>query len=311
MLLALRSGINQEIGWALDRLCRLCNNEQFVLTAIPGLTDALFEWPEWFVTQNTGATDSTASLFSAPPDQGRKRRHALESVFILRNAAVNEPNAVELAGNPRTLHLILQALYNLRPDSDTDAEFILHSIELLQAIAPSLVLPLPSSLSATSPLSPVQELIDKSSNRTIIIACLTSLSLLFSNTSNVAHLSSTSAALSASIRYLPLFLDKPLVDACLNYLYAHLSHPPMAKAFLLRPDMPGTLKLLVSLLVSEQVEEAMVLDIGEPVYTAPPLKVHTVNYEITGEELESLISKPEPERCYEWSATPRLFQLHD
>ena len=31
MLLAIRSGILPEIGWALDRLCRLAQNDQFFI----------------------------------------------------------------------------------------------------------------------------------------------------------------------------------------------------------------------------------------------------------------------------------------
>ena len=64
MLLALRSGIDSEISWALDRLTRLCNNEQFVLRAIPGLTDALFEWPVWYVEIGAKLCAGATTLFA-------------------------------------------------------------------------------------------------------------------------------------------------------------------------------------------------------------------------------------------------------
>ncbi|TDL28332.1 hypothetical protein BD410DRAFT_737550 [Rickenella mellea] len=300
MLLALRSCLLSEIGWALDRLCRLCNNEQFVLRAIPGLTDALFEWPEWYLRECSDEKDSQrVPLFALSSDHEKKMRHALESLFILRNAALNEPNAVELAGNPRTRPLIFGALQRLKPDTDANVEFILHCVEILHAIASTLVLP-PLKSGKVSPLQPLEEWANTSSNRTVIISCLTALGLILANPLNASHLSSTSPAITASIRLLPLFIDKPLVDACLNYLYAHLSHLPMTKAFLLHPDMPATLKLLVSFLISEQVEEIVSIDIAGPVFTAYPFKVNTVNYELSPEELEDLASKAEPERCYEW-----------
>src|SRR5580658_5940204 len=110
MLLSLRSGIDGEIGWALDRLCRLCDNEQFLLRAIPGLTDALFEWPEWYAKQASQEGSELNIIFSPAPPQDRRKRHALESLFILRNAALNEPNALELASHPRTRPLILMVL---------------------------------------------------------------------------------------------------------------------------------------------------------------------------------------------------------
>ena len=306
MLLSLRSGIDSEIGWALDRLCRLCDNEQFLLKAIPGLTDALFEWPEWYATTGCKQTSEMAILFSPLPLHERQRRHALESLFILRNAALNDPNAFELANHPRTRPLILKILRNLEYDVDDNAEFLLHACELLQAVAHTLVLP--SDLSLPDPLPTLENIIRQSSNRSLIIAALTSLTLIFSNPSNVIHLSADSPSFQASIRYLPLFKDKPLLEACLNYLYAHLSSPAMAKSLLLQPEMPSILRLMVSLLLSEQVEEIVSLDIGGVVPIAPALSPSTRDHELTEEELEILLEKPEPQRCYEWCAL-RLFCL--
>ena len=353
MLLALRSGIDTEVGWALDRLCRLCNNEQFMLSAIPGLLDALFEWPEWFVEEHRRlATEAAegweggsrrmkaAGLFALSRERQRQRRHALESIFILRNSALNDPNAKELAAHKKTKQLVLDALRYIAPtvlgrpidetyeptldelaleaqtrtfgtmwdeDPDTTEEFLLNAVELLQAIAPTYILPPPSHFdfsatlsSSQSPIPVLAELANGSSDRALIIASLTTLGVILSNISNAAHLSSTSPALTASIRYLPLFNDKPLLDACMNYLYAHLSHPPMANAFLLHSDMLNTLKLLISFIISEQVDETTTIDISARRRLAPSVRYRTVDYELMGEELERIGLMPEPERCYQW-----------
>jgi chromatin structure-remodeling complex subunit RSC9 len=74
----------------------------------------------------------------------------------------------------------------------------------------------------------------------------------------------------------------------------------MAKAFLLHPDMPSVLKLLVSFLLSEQVEESVSLDISGPVQTVPALITTTRDHELTKDELDDLLPKPEPQRCYDW-----------
>ncbi|KAH7916566.1 hypothetical protein BJ138DRAFT_1075004 [Hygrophoropsis aurantiaca] len=298
MVLALRSGIPLEIGWALDRLYRLCANEQFLLKTIPGLTEALFEWPEWYAS-NGYAEVEHFSLFSLPPEIDRKRRNAMESIFILRNSATNEPNATELANHRRTLPFIFAALSNLNFESDMHIEFVLNAIEILQAISSRVILPAPSS-TPKSPLPALLQIIGHTSNRSLIMATLATLSSLFSNISNVPRLEPSSPALSASIRYLPLFMDKPLVDASLNYLYAHLSHPPMAKAFLHLPFMPSTLRVLVSLLLSEQVEEAVSVDITGTVHTIPAATAPTPDHDVTKEELEHLLPLPEPQRCYDW-----------
>ncbi|EMD41916.1 hypothetical protein CERSUDRAFT_147324 [Gelatoporia subvermispora B] len=301
MLLALRSGIDTEVTWALDRLCRLCNNEQFLLRAIPGLTDALFEWPDWYV--NGGAEECTrmATLFSLPPELELKRRYALESLFVLRNAALNQqPNADELAGHPRTRTLVLTALHRVRPRSDTTMEFMLYIIELFQAVSPALILPPPQAPALANPITPLQEILAETSNRSIIIACLATLELLMTNPLNAPHLHENSPALEVSLRILPLAHDKVMLDAAVNYLYVHLAYPPMTKAFLLHPKMPATLRLLVSVLLSEQVEETVTFEIGGPVHTAPPPQELMRNHELTKDELDRIISLTEPERCFEW-----------
>ncbi|KAF8973524.1 hypothetical protein BDZ97DRAFT_1900359 [Flammula alnicola] len=256
MTLSIRSGIHSEISWGLDRLCRLVHNEQFVFKSIPGVIDGLFDWP-----------DDCDLLFSAPPDQARQRRYALESLFVLRNAALHEPNALELAAHSHTIPLILNALHNLDHTKD---ENVKHFCIIYQPHDDYCI--------------------------------ITALTALFSNPANGAHLTFTSSALTASLRYLPLFVDKPLIDACLNYLYCHVSYPSMARAFLLHPEMPGVLRVLASLLLHEQLglEKTFTLDKTGPIYTAPSTSQATRDHDLTKEELDSLVAEPEPQRCYDW-----------
>lgn len=299
MLLSLRSGIPSEIAWAFDRLCRLCNNEQFLFRSIPGLTNALFEWPEWYISQNASGSFKLSSLFALSPSEERKRRHGLEALCIMRNAAaVNDANAEELVKHKKAIPLILSALHNVQPTSDENVEFLLYVTDLFQYIAPTYILP--SASRTSSPLPPLLDLMRRTSNRSLIVSSLTCLHLLFSNTFNAYRLSTDSPALSASLLYLPLLPDRVLVDVCINYLYAHLSHPPMAKAFLLHPDMSSTLKLLVTQMLSEQIEDTVPIEIGGPVHTAPAEAVLIQDHELSKEELDGLIALPEPQRCYEW-----------
>ena len=299
MVLSLRSTIHPEIGWALDRLHRLCTNDLFMLKSLPGLTDALFEWPEWYVREGHLESEKF-SFFSLSAEADRKRRHAIESLFVLRNSATNEPNALELADCRRTQPLIFNALKNLDPESDANTEFILNIIELLQAISFRVTLPHPDPVER-NPLQTLLQIAGHSSNRTLIILALTVLGQLFTYPVNVSRLQADSPALEGSIRYLPLFMDKLLVEASLNYLYAHLSHPPMAKAFLLHPSMPSTLRVLVSLLLMEQVEEEVSVDITGTVRTISANTTFvTPDHDLTTEELERLVPMTEPTRCYEW-----------
>lgn len=299
MVLSLRSTIHTEIGWALDRLHRLCTNDLFMLKSLPGLTDALFEWPEWYVREGHSESEKHP-FFSLSAEVDRKRRHAIEALFVLRNSATNEPNALELADSRRTQPLIFGALTNLDPESDANTEFILNIIELLQAISFRVILAQPDA-AGSSPLRTLLRIAGYSSNRTLIISALSVLGQLFMYPSNVPRLAADSPALEASIRYLPLFMDKMLVEASLNYLYAHLSHPPMAKAFLLHPSMPSTLRVLVSLLLVEQVEEEVSVDITGSVRTiSANTSPAAPDHDLSSEELDRLLPIPEPTRCYEW-----------
>lgn len=302
MLLALRSGIDDEISWALDRLCRLCHNEQFLLSAIPGLTDALFVWPDWYVASGINETPPSAHLlFALPKHQDIQRRHAIESMFILRNASVNAPNAQELTNHRRTRSLILLALHRIGPDTDMNTEFLVYVIELLHSISASGALHMPpvdAPILAT-PLPPLQ-ILAASSDRSLAIASLNTLSLIFSTPHNAIHLSPYASALDASLRYLPLLTDRPLVDAAVNYLYVHLSHPAMTKAFLLHPRLSGILKLLVTILLVEQTEENVEIAIGQPPAVVPKEPPTIVDHTLTEQEMASLLQLPEPNRCYEW-----------
>ena len=75
----------------------------------------------------------------------------------------------------------------------------------------------------------------------------------------------------------------------------------MTKAFLLHSELAATLKLLVTIILSEQVEETVSIPLSGTVHTAPALAETSRVYEMPPEELARLMPIPEPQRCYEWS----------
>ncbi|KAI0303012.1 hypothetical protein BC826DRAFT_1137895 [Russula brevipes] len=154
-------------------------------------------------------------------------------------------NAEELVKHRKAMSLILSALHNARPNSDENMEFLLYVADLFQYIAPTYILPPASALQTTSPLPPLLDLMRSTPNCSLIVCslrCPHRPHLLFSNIANSPRLTVNSPTLSASLLYLPLYSDRVLVDVCIKYDYSHLSHPPMAKAFLLHTDMLSTLK---------------------------------------------------------------------
>lgn len=303
MLLSIRSGIPKEVNWALERMCRLSNNDQFLLQNIVGLTDGLVEWPEWYVARGVDLCRMD-TIFSMPSTLAQQRRHALEAIFILRNASFYVSNATFLATHPRISRLIHDALHRIKADSDMNTEFLLHVIDL----AYSVISQLPNDqqaavnvFSTSTLVAPLEGLIETSNDRALIITVLRTLTLIISNPKNIAHITTTSPALHASIRYLPLLSDTPLISSCLDYIYSHISHGPMVKSFLLLPSMPGLLKLLVTLLLREQHEEMTAVDLlSEPVKTSPAIATVRQQFEPTAEELDRIAKLTEPERSYEW-----------
>jgi chromatin structure-remodeling complex subunit RSC9 len=300
MVLALRCSIDSEIAWALSRLVRISSNEQFQLKALPGLIEALFEWPLWYARGGASDITAKATLFSLPKEVERYRQHALESMFILRNAALNPINSQELSSRRSTQELVLFSLHRLQPDSSANVEFLLDVLDVLQAIATTSILPPPNSHVYANPIPPLMSLAGTSTNRSIIISALTTLHLLFSNPPNVGHMMPDSPAVAAAVRYIALLGDKPLLDASLNYLYTHLSNAHMTKAFLQSKNLAATLRMLVLVMLNEQEEETISLDIAGPAFTAPAGAEGDRDHELTREEFEHLLPMAEPQRCYEW-----------
>ncbi|KAJ3829830.1 hypothetical protein EV361DRAFT_876492 [Lentinula raphanica] len=303
MRLSLLSGIDGEVSWALNRLVRLCRNEDFRLRQIPGLMEALFEWPEWFSTTGYKEYTNLHSVFAPPITLSLHRQHAIMSAFVLRNAAlIDDHNARAIAEFSRTIPLVLYSLHNLDFTLDINCEFLLYVLDIFLCVTPTFVLPLKSSKPTSSPLESLLRISSSSSNRSMIMAAFNALSSLFSNPQNAHHLSPTSPTLSACIRYLPLYTDKPLLEGSLSYLYAHLSHPAMSKAFLLHPDMPSVLRILITLLLVEQMQETVTVDIAGDYHTVPSAVLNTKDHELSQAELDGLLALPEPKRCFDWLA---------
>jgi len=295
MLLALRSTIDSEIDWALSRIVRLTQYPEFLpLKSIPGILDALFDWPEWYI-ENWDKLSADQSIFTnIDHDLRRNRTRALNALVALRNASLTEANMVELADNPRTRKFIIAALHNLDRTRDTNQEFLVHVIDLLYSLAGGLIV----SPNSPNPIRPLEEIAATSPNRALILTSLQTLMRMINNPLNAPNLSPDSPALHAALRYLPLFEDRFLLSAALEYLQAYLSNQAMAKAFLLHPSLAPTLRLLATLLHRDQVSVTTSVDIPQSVTVSLPLD--TKPAELSVQQIEALAALEEPERCQNW-----------
>jgi chromatin structure-remodeling complex subunit RSC9 len=299
MVLSLRSGISNEVEWALCRLVSLSKDhvDRFILQTLPGLTDALFEWPEWYI-KRTQSQQATASLFALSSDMDRKRKHAIESLLTLRNSSLNERNASSLFYNRRLLPL-LSSMTKL-PLTDYNAEFIYYAIEILISVATQIRLPSRSSGIQMLPLDTMEDLAANSSDRSLIMASLTALQLVFSIPSNQGYIrTKNSPALAASIRFLPLVEDLGLITASIDYIHTHLSYLPALKAFLVTPEMPSLVRLLVAVIKAEQRDEYRSVMVGPPLQSMDWDSIRE-SYQPSEDELTKLTAVAEPDRSFEW-----------
>lgn len=301
MVLSLRSGIHSDIAWALERLCRLAQNERFDLKDYPGLLDGLFDWPEWYVNQGYKELTDDHSLFSPPRDFAAHHRYALESLCVLRCAIMEQKNAIMVSEHAHTLPLILTALENLDFTKDQNQEPLLHLLEIFQVLASNLCVSA-SVHDKSNPIVPLNKIISKSNNRSLIIAAFTSINSVLSHPQNAIHLGKAADALSAAIRYLPLLVDKPLIGASLEHIYIHVSNPASARAFLLHPQLPNLLKVLSSMIITEQrwTVEDVSIDLTKPQRSLPLDPRAWSNYEMPKAEFDEILVKEEPKRCHEW-----------
>jgi chromatin structure-remodeling complex subunit RSC9 len=304
MLLALRSGIHTEMDWALDRLCRLCDNEAWHLSSIPGLIDTLFDMPERFVRVRSAAPPTIPLPLFRPADTDEAlQRHALNCLLALRNSTLNPPNAQALSAHKRTRPLIYSALQHLDPSRSADSEFLLYVLEMFYIIHSGQMQLLSFTSDEPNPIDAIAHHAGTSSDRALIVASLSALSLIFSEPGNYKYLRVDTPALNAVVRYLPAFAigDRGLSEACLNYLSIYLAHPPAAKAFMRRPELPATLRVLASIVLAHQKTTLEEVKLGgsspSPLSRTPPEL-----YKLQSSEITRLSTMMEPERSQEWYA---------
>ncbi|KZO96001.1 hypothetical protein CALVIDRAFT_537584 [Calocera viscosa TUFC12733] len=320
MVLSLRSGVARDTEWALERLLHLTKDwpERFWMKSLPGMGDALYDLAEFTLSPEAAAEGGWAG---DDVDTARKRKHAAEALLVLRNASLQDHNMHYLEKHARTFPLILHALQHFGPGGKRDgqeAEFLLYAIELFHSLAPRY------HLKAGSPLLRALVAVTSSPDRTLLRAALAALTALFSSAYNAHLITLDSPGFGAALRALPVLDPNPspapgsaqtqtqsqaqaqggadsLPHTALDFLHTHLSHPPVAKAFFRHPLFPGTLRLLLGIVLSLQPPRAG----DQPVAFAPSPPDPATSApadprELSQEEIAALLPLEEPRRATEW-----------
>jgi chromatin structure-remodeling complex subunit RSC9 len=299
MLLALRSGVLSEVSWALARLLRFSLSERFVLSVWPGLVDALCDWPDWFVAHADDEGED-GNIFSPSPVYSLRRRFALTSLLILKNAAHLDENSITLSGSRRVRFLVFMTLNKFRIPSDNKHEFLLGVLEIFR-LAVYKYNPPPG----LDRMSPLISIIANSQDRAMIISGLYGLQNILDAFPNVRHVTPTSGSLKVAIYLLGITEDRELVLAALEYLLAHLANPTLAKAFLHHPDLSAILRLLVLQILYDQ--KLIAENVSLTVHSSAKDPSLFNSFELPKEEMESLTLLLEPGRASEWYVERLIF----
>lgn len=311
MTLSLLSGIPKEINWALSRLVNLSDehNARFVLATVPKLTEAIFYAPVVYLTSYREARESFAP-FVAPRKLELERKHATESMLVLRNASHNDLNVTHLAQDPRTVKIINDIIG--LPPHEANVELMVYAFELLQVLAHHL--PLPSKGKhpfGNVPFAALEEIVSTSVDRTLIIHSLTALTLFMTPIVPPGATSAeplfpppyapppNSPALARGLHFLALVQDQLLLTNSLEFLAAYLTSLPATQAFLQSPKLTKTLRLLVGVLRYDQRTEMQTVRLGPPIRSTES-KDEWLPYELSDEELARIAPMPEPERSFQW-----------
>lgn len=320
MTLSLLSGIPKEVNWALSRLVNLSDehNARFVLATVPKLTEAVFHAPEAYL-KSYKASQESFSPFASSPRLDLLRKHATESLLVLRNASHNELNVTHLVQDPNTMKLLNEVL-RLPLHDECNTEMMVYAMELLQVIGHHLPVSSKKHPYGAIPINALEAIVSTSMDRAIIIHALNVLTLLMTHPNSlIANPESaytlpyapspTSPALNRAIQFLALVQDPLLLTSSLEFFAAYLTSLPATQAFLLSPKLTHTLRLLVGVLRYEQRTELQTVRLGLPIRTAER-EDEWLPYELSDEELARIAPMPEPERSFQWSVSIYRSYIH-
>lgn len=148
ILLALKSTLPNEIDWAFNVLVRFSfGAENFSLDYAPPLLDDLITFAEPFFEQHIKSIDESScdhtDFFSSKKSQETMER-VLQVFHIIRNFSFVEHNIRRLAQHQKLRQMLMMGVSCLLSANEQYAELGRHCLDILENIAPQVVLNSPS-----------------------------------------------------------------------------------------------------------------------------------------------------------------------
>ena len=294
--MALRSGLHDEIDWALHELVRMSYElgDDIRLEGVLSLADALLE--------------KISSIFKHIPSTNKQRRPAyinfqtkeydkvLEAMLILRNAALQEDNAIFLALKvPRTKSVVERILTLPYAEYPELNELRYYGLDVAESIIPFTTI-----TGEDDPLYIAMKQLLLSPERSSLILGLKALARMAVNDENNSLLQDI--PIESSIRVQQLLLledDEELVNAALDFLYQFTTYKSNVQTLVAKSG--GMIKLvdsLVRLMGYGAKEQKVTINVLKRMI--PLEKLNAEPPTLSSEILSGLLKLNEPERCIQW-----------
>jgi chromatin structure-remodeling complex subunit RSC9 len=295
--MALRSGLHEEIDWALHELVRMSYEigDDIRLEGVLGLADALL--------------DKISTIFKHIPssmtDKKRKTHYhfqakeydkILEAMLILRNSALQEDNAIFLALRaPRTKSIIERILALPYVDYPELMELRYYALDVAEAIIPYIAISGEDDVLYVS----MKHLL-LSPERSSLILGLKALARLAVNDENNSLLQDIPVESVTRVRQL-LFLedDEELVNAALDFLYQYTTYKSNVQTLVAKSgNMMKFVNSLLRLMGYGAKDQRITMYVLRRMI--PLEKLNAEPPALNPEILSALLKLNEPERCIQW-----------
>jgi len=295
--MALRSGLHDEIDWALHELVRMSYElgDDIRIEGVMGLADALL--------------DKISTIFKyVPSSTSNKRKPAylnfqakeydkiLEAMLILRNAALQDENAIYLALRvPRTKPTVERLLNLPYIDFPELMELRYYALDVAESVIPFIVI-----TAEDDPLYTAMKALLLSPERSSLILGLKSLARMAVNDENNSLLQDIPAESSLRVQQLLLLEDdEELVNAALDFLYQFTTYKSNVHAIVSKSGgMTKFVDSLVRLMGYGAKDQKVTINV---LWRMIPLeKLNAEPPALSQEILSGLLKLNEPERCIQW-----------
>lgn len=292
--MALRSGLQDEIDWALHELVRMSYElgDDIRLEGVLGLADALL--------------DKISVVFKYVPTGKRRPGYlniptkdydkVLEAILILRNAALQDENAIFLAIKISRTKPVIEKVLNLPFTEYPELmELRYYALDVAESIIPHLTIS-----GEDDPMYTIMKQLLLSPERSSLILGLKSLARMAVNDENNSLLQDIPH--DSAIRVQQLLLledDEELVNASLDFLYQFTTYKSNVHALVGKNGgMSKLVDSLVRLMGYGAKEQKVTINVLRRMI--PLEKLNAEPPALSQEILSALLKLNEPERCIQW-----------